>query len=367
MREFQWRTLSAVVLAIGIASGVIANFTLTPAEVDAGRRSTVLIMNMAYWGSWALLIPIAVFLAWRIRARNWPWPAALVAHALVGAFLAMTHLAVLSTANQVLVWATLGYPMTWRRFAVSITSTPRLAVEWEFTMYAALAALAYAMALQAEVRRRAVSEAQLETSLAQARLLALQRQLQPHFLFNTLHAVSSLLRRDPDAAESMIERLGRLLRTTLRDSAANEVTLAQDLAALEDYLAIESVQMRERLNVTFAIDAVALEASVPVLLLQPLVENSVRHGLQPRARGGSVHVSARRIGEDLCLQVRDDGIGLTPREPHSAGVGLANTRGRLEQLYGTRQSFEIAEPSSGGVTVSVTLPFRVPTRVEATA
>ncbi|HQX80762.1 MAG TPA: hypothetical protein PKW63_03340, partial [Vicinamibacterales bacterium] len=104
MREFQWRTLSAVVLAIGIASGVIANFTLTPAEVDAGRRSTVLIMNMAYWGSWALLIPIAVFLAWRIRARNWPWPAALVAHALVGAFLAMTHLAVLSTANQVLVW-----------------------------------------------------------------------------------------------------------------------------------------------------------------------------------------------------------------------------------------------------------------------
>jgi len=127
-------------------------------------------------------------------------------------------------------------------------------------MYAALAALAYAMALQAEVRRRAVSEAQLEASLAQARLLALQRQLQPHFLFNTLHAVSSLLRRDPDAAESMIERLGRLLRTTLRDTHANEVTLAQDLAALDDYLAIESVQMRERLTVTFAIDAEVLDA-----------------------------------------------------------------------------------------------------------
>lgn len=367
MREFQWRTLSAVVVAIGVASGVIATFTLTPAEVAAGRGSTVLVMNVVYWGSWALLIPVAMFLALRIRARTWPWPAALVAHALVGAMLAITHLAVLSVASQVLIWSTLGYPMTWRRFAFNITSTPRLAVEWEFTMYAALAAVAYAMALQAEVRRRAVSEARLETSLAQARLLALQRQLQPHFLFNTLHAVSSLLRRDPDAAESMIERLGRLLRTTLRDSGANEVTLAQDLAALDDYLAIESVQMRERLNVTFAVDAGALDASVPVLLLQPLVENSVRHGLQPRARGGSVHVSARRIGDDLCLQVCDDGIGLSAMGTQSTGVGLANTRGRLKQLYGVRQSFEIAEKSGGGVTVRVTLPFRVSSRVEVTA
>jgi two-component system LytT family sensor kinase len=333
--------------------------TLEPAAAAGGGRAYVLLKNATYWGVWAVMIPAAVSVALGIRRGRWPWPLTLGAHCVAGATFTGVHLAAISGLEVVLRFWLLHRTITWDQLITYLAGSLRFTVEWELTMYAALAAFAYATSLQAEVRKHAVAEARLQTSLAEARLQSLQRQLQPHFLFNTLHAVSSLIRRDPDTAEAMIERLGRLLRTTLRTGAASEVSVAQDLAALEDYLAIEAVQMRERLHVSFALDENVLGAAVPALLLQPLVENSVRHGLQPRERGGSIHVSARRSSGDLCLEIVDDGMGLHPQADQSTGVGLANTRSRLEQLYGSRQSFSLAAVDTGGVRVRITLPFRI--------
>lgn len=351
-------TMSIAVTGIGIASGLVANIVLLPAEARAGGRAYILLKNTAYWSLWAVMIPAAVGLALRIRRRGWPWPAAVAAHCAAAFAFAGFHLAALAVIDFLLRYSLLNRNVRWQFVANDLAAAARLTVEWELTMYAALAAFAYATALHDEVRQHAKTEAELSASLTEARLQALQRQLQPHFLFNTLHAVSALIRRDPDAAEAMIERLGRLLRTTLRSGSAAEVTVAQDLVALKDYLAIEEVQMRERLKVTFALGEDVLGAAVPALLLQPIVENSVRHGLQPRGRGGAIHVSVRRASDDLCLEVVDDGVGLSGGGPAPGGVGLANTRSRLAQLYGTRQSFSLSGIDTGGVHVRITLPFR---------
>lgn len=338
---------------------MIAAISLPPVEAEGGARWFLAVKNIAYWGIWAALIPAVVRVALLIRSQQWKLPATLGAHAVAGAACAVVHLGMLSAVDLIgRVWI-LGEPASWQAAMLDLAvSTPRLIVEWEFTMYAALAAFAYATTFEAELRRRSVSEAELKASLADARLSSLQRQLQPHFLFNTLHAVSSLIRRDPGTAEIVIERLGRLLRTTLR-TAATEGTVAEDLAALNDYLAIESVQMGGRLRVEFDIAEDVNDCAVPTLLLQPLVENSIRHGLQPRARGGSIVISARRAGDDLCVEVVDDGVGLQPAGERGSGVGLANTRSRLEQLHGTRQSFAVEPVESGGVRVTVTVPFRI--------
>jgi two-component system LytT family sensor kinase len=316
------------------------------------------LLNTAYWGTWAALIPAVAHAALLIRSQRWGLPATVGAHAAAGTACAALHLSIVSGVDLLGRAWILRQAAPWQGVLNNLAaSTPRLLVEWEFTMYAALAAFAYARAFEAELRQRSVHEAELKASLADARLSSLQRQLQPHFLFNTLHAVSSLIRRDPSTAEIVIENLGRLLRTTLRTGAA-EVSVAHDLAALKDYLAIETVQMGARLNVVFAIDPDVLGCAVPTLLLQPLVENSVRHGLQPRGRGGRIQISARRIGDDLRLEVADDGVGLQSAGTRGTGVGLANTRSRLEQLYGTRQSLIVAPIESGGVCVTVTVPFR---------
>jgi two-component system, LytTR family, sensor kinase len=354
VRDQPLRTLSFAVAAIGVVSGIITSQTMAA----DGAGWYVLLKNSAYWSAWALLIPLAVAMAMGIRQRRWPWPVALGAHGAAAALCAGLHLAAISGLDYFLRSVLFPDPVTWAQVFRSLGFSLRFTLEWEVTMYGALAAFAYATSLQADVRKHEVAEAQLSTSLAEARLQALQRQLQPHFLFNTMHAVSALIRRDPDTAEAMIERLARLLRTSLRSGTATEVTVAEDLAALKDYLAIEEVQMRERLQVSFALEDEVMGAAVPALLLQPLVENSVRHGLQPRGRGGAIHVSVKRASEDLCLEVLDDGVGLQPNASGGAGVGLANTRSRLAQLYGSRQSFSLAGVETGGVHVRITLPFR---------
>ena len=177
----------------------------------------------------------------------------------------------------------------------------RIHIEWEVTMYWAMIGLANALAYRAEAQDRAVEAAGLEGRLAHAQLQALQSQLQPHFLFNTLHAISAMVRRDADGAEVMIERLADLLRMTLKMGATSETTLRQELTYVDHYLAIEQVHMGERLVVVRDVDPDALDALVPPLLLQPLVENAIRHGLSGRATGGCLEIRVRRAGESLEL------------------------------------------------------------------
>jgi signal transduction histidine kinase len=210
-----------------------------------------------------------------------------------------------------------------------------------------------------EAARLALQASQLETRLARAQLDSLKMQLQPHFLFNTLHSVSALIHEDDEAADLMIARLSDFLRLVIEHAGEQEVALVQELEFLNRYLEIQQVRFQDRLRVSIDVDPEALDAMVPNLVLQPLVENAIRHAVEPRAGGGRVEVSARRNGDTLCLTVRDDGPGLRPGARTVPGVGISNTRARLEQLYGGRQMLEIANHTAGGALVTVRFPWRV--------
>jgi signal transduction histidine kinase len=216
-----------------------------------------------------------------------------------------------------------------------------------------------------EAARLALQASQLETRLARAQLDSLKMQLQPHFLFNTLHSVSALIHEDDEAADLMIARLSDFLRLVIEHAGAQEVALVEELEFLHRYLEIQQVRFQNRLRVSIDVAPETLDAMVPNLVLQPLVENAIRHAVESRAAGGRVEVAATREGEILRLTVRDDGPGLGPGAPVGAGLGIPNTRARLEHLYGDRQRLEIVNHPAEGVLVTITMPWR--TRTAATA
>jgi len=214
-----------------------------------------------------------------------------------------------------------------------------------------------------ETARLQAETAQLQTQLAEARLTALNAQLNPHFLFNTLHAVSSLVERDPRGVRRMIARLSELLRYTLDGGAEHEVVLAQEIAFLERYLEIMQIRFQGQLEIDVQIGDDARDALVPNLILQPLVENAVKHGVDKVSGTGKIRIVGRREVDRLVLSVSDNGPGPQKiAKLDEAGVGLANIRQRLEQLYGSAQSLTLAESPSGGTVAQIVMPFR--TRAE---
>jgi two-component system, LytTR family, sensor kinase len=212
------------------------------------------------------------------------------------------------------------------------------------------------VALHRELGRWKARAAELERRLAAAESQVLGTQLTPHFLCNSLQAVSTLLHRDPRAADAMVIALSDLLRMALRGAAAPEVPLARELALLERYVEVMRFRFGSELRVTLTAASDTRDAMVPQLLLQPLVENAIMHGFAERV--GQIRVDAERRGDMLRCTVSDDGRGLR-RGPLVEGIGLAGTRGRLRALYGERQRFELAESPTGGVRVTLTLPYRV--------
>ncbi|HEX8146731.1 MAG TPA: histidine kinase, partial [Pyrinomonadaceae bacterium] len=206
-----------------------------------------------------------------------------------------------------------------------------------------------------------VKASELRVQLAQAQLRALKMQLHPHFLFNTLNSISALLHRDAEAADQMVARLGDFLRLTLENSGDQEVTLEQEIAFLRCYLEIEIIR-HDRLSVETDIEPQTLAALVPNLILQPLVENAIRHGVSPCESPGTISISAYRAGRMLHVEVSDDGPGLQSgwRIEESGGIGLGNTVERLRRLYGPDHRFELRNVvgAGSGVTASVVIPFR---------
>ncbi|MFY1825705.1 sensor histidine kinase [Myxococcus fulvus] len=215
---------------------------------------------------------------------------------------------------------------------------------------------ALGLARRAHVRQRRAD--QLQAQLAQARLQALASQLRPHFLFNALNAVASLVHVDPDAAEKMLARLGDLLRHSLESHARQEVTLREEQAALAPYLDIEQTRFGPRLQVAWKLGPDVMEVRVPYLALQPLVENAIRHGLAPRAEPGRIEISAEREGDVLRLRVSDDGMGPPASGPsRGGGVGLSNLRARLATLYGPRAALELRPGIPRGAVVELRVPL----------
>jgi two-component system, LytTR family, sensor kinase len=209
-------------------------------------------------------------------------------------------------------------------------------------------------------RASELAQSSLKTQLAQAQLRALKMQLHPHFLFNTLHSISSLVLEDPPKANSMIARLGDFLRLTLENSNQQLVSLKEETEFLRCYLEIEQVRFGDRLTVALELEPQTLSVQVPHLILQPVVENAIQHAIAPRTARGRINVKAKRFNNLLRLEVRDNGPGITSNDGlvRTEGVGLNNVRARLHQIYGSNFRFELMNRSEGGLTVLIEIPFQ---------
>jgi two-component system LytT family sensor kinase len=229
-------------------------------------------------------------------------------------------------------------------------------------IYFGVIAAGIARAYSVRYRARREQTVKLERQLAEARLDALRRQLDPHFLFNTLNVISSLVERDPRGVRRMISRLGGLLRFSIEGAQAPEIPLRQELKLLEQYLDIMQVRFQGRLETVVEADPRTLGALVPTLILQPLVENAIKHGIERQREGGRIRIETLLRDDVLVLRVTDNGAGLTPSASNGSdttgtGVGLRNTRARLAELYGTKQSFSLSAAPQGGAVAEVSLPL----------
>jgi len=235
--------------------------------------------------------------------------------------------------------------------------TTRWSAALDALAYIALIGFAHAGVFHRRYREREQQATLLTSRLNEARLHALQAQLQPHFLFNTLNGIATLLRRDPAKAEDMLLSLSELLRIALNSSQRQEIPLHEEMDFLGRYLAIQKMRFGDRIEVVEEIQPAAMDCLVPALLLQPLVENAIRHGLEPSGQAGQLRITGSREGEWLKLSVEDNGVGLKSGN-NRTGVGLANVRERLATLHGNAHKFELAQRPAGGVAVNIELPAR---------
>jgi signal transduction histidine kinase len=311
-------------------------------------------LSLTEWYLFGLLTPLLIQLH---RGTAWlGWKLALL---LQGVGLALFALAEVALDVPVQLTMSTGWQRDWTAlqwFQMLLTA--------RFILYVLVGAIilgvCHVRAYYRKYRERELRASQLQAHLAQAELQVLKMQLHPHFLFNTLHTISALMRVDLDLAERMVARLGELLRSSLENVGQQEVPLRQELEFVQPYLEIEQARLGPRLRVRVQVAPDVYGAWVPNLVLQPLIENAIRHGINARAEGGTVAVRAWRDGELLHLEVADDGPGLVePKPAHFGhGIGLTNTRARLAQLYGDAHRFELRNTPGKGLVVALTLPYR---------
>jgi signal transduction histidine kinase len=294
--------------------------------------------------SWLLLLPLAtgtVLLAIRFPFDRRNRAQSVVVHVVACLTFAMVHLAVI-TPFRVLIAAD---PVDWDHLVRAFMVAFRLLFYLDVMTYWGIVGMYLALYYS-----------NLRTSLAEAQLAALRAQLNPHFLFNTLNAISTLaLKGDQVAVTETIGRLSGLLRAALEEHT-EEISLAREMDFLDDYIAIQRIRFADRLCVERHIASDTLDGLVPTMILQPIVENAIKHGVNAQRGVGHVDVSAVRRNGSLVIEVRDSGPGFMP-ETVRDGIGLANTRARLEQLYGARQRFEYGSAPGGGAEVRITIPF----------
>ena len=310
-----------------------------------------LVWEAGDWLLYALLTPL-VFLA----ARRFPLTRELRArHLPVHVAASIVLCAAWALGGQLLGWAVL--PGAQRPSAHELASWFFTSLPFGVAVYFAVLGVERAATFFLEARERETQAAKLSAQLAEARLGALRMQLQPHFLLNSLNAITVIVRdRDTATATRMLEHLGEMLRRVMRRDRPPEVPLGEELDFVRQYLAIEELRFSDRLRPVFRVDPALLRAAVPDFLLQPLVENALRHGLARRTGAMKLELEARREEHELVLIVRDDGSGAGIEA--RAGVGLSNTRERLATLYGERARLTLAATPEGGTEATLRLPFR---------
>jgi two-component system LytT family sensor kinase len=304
------------------------------------------------WVLVGLLAPLPLFMARRITIDRQHWRAPLAMH-LGGALL-------FSISHIVATAVYMAWP-AFRSFAGVLSKTSNAFIV-DLILYAAIAGVAHALRYYRQARERELAASQLQASLTEARLDALRGQLNPHFLFNTLNAISTLaLVGNKDQVVTTLGYLSELLRASLDDKRPQEVPLDDELELLGRYLAIQRIRHGDRLVIAIDVATDVRDALVPAMILQPLVENAITHGVARVPGQGTVGVRAWSEGDTLRLQVTDTGPGFSATSAtHNggSGIGLTNTRARLTQLYGTRQRLEMCASDTGGACVSITLPLR---------
>ena len=320
-------------------------------------------LQMPFWYGWALLAPLVGWSTRQFAPDRYPWATRAAIHFLLGIGYSIFHSTAVM-AFQHLVGFHVNTPITVAMFAdyaIFQLTTNLLA-------YGAVVGIIYATDFYRRYRERELIASQLRTQLAQAQLQALRMQLNPHFLFNAMNTIAMQVRKAANEdAVRMLAGLSDLLRYMLEDSRPTEVPLSEEMVFIERYLAIEQVRFQDRLRIEVETSPVTAQALVPTLILQPLVENAIRHGISRRAQAGRVVIRARRTDDNLILEVEDDGPGLdsdTTPVP-GTGLGLKNTRARLEQLYPENYAFELIPSPAGGTLVRLRIPFKLPARSEA--
>jgi hypothetical protein len=359
---------------VGLLSGTLSywlQYWIDPTIVTRpiGQYVWVVLYNVLAWTSWLLFIPFIWRLASWVRIRRERFVPPTLFHAVASVVLAAL-VCVITGYEQYLVmkWSGItqaaGQPLT---PAFNLKRVFLYTFEWKFLLYWGIVGVHHAVYYAHALGDRELREARLEARLVEARLDALQRQLHPHFVFNTLHAIAGVLHKNPDAAESMLVRLGDLLRAVFRSHAQQEVSLGREIELTEQYLDIQRMRFGAGLNVEVDVPAELRDTPVPVLVLQPLVENAIKHGFSGRTDGGTIVISARDAGERLEITVHDSGRGAANPSAGREGVGLSNTRARLEHLYPGRHDVRVSSPADGGFAVTLSVPLNGPAPEEELA
>ncbi len=352
-RRFRWGFVSLLFVVLGIITGLQVYY-LYDREPFGVRVWTGLKETVTFSATWLVLTPFILMLVERfplVRARlSWSLPIHLVASVVIGATNRVLLLLAMPLAAG--VWPVRYDPQRMMRDVV-------LRLDLQALLYWAVVAVYEGLSWYMKVQESQRRQAELEARLTGARLEALRMQLQPHFLFNTLHTISSMIHTDPNGADLMVVRLSEFLRMSLENSASQEAPLEEELEFIERYLEIERIRFHDRLKVLYDIPSDTLDATVPRLILQPLVENAIKHGVSKVSGPGSVRITARAGEGKLTLAVRDNGPGFENGSPSQCNrIGLRNTRERLERLYGREQQLVLRNLDKGGVEATVTIPFR---------
>ena len=361
-------TLVVLVVIVGLGSVLAVQLSLMGYMSMAEAFGTTLPM----WLPWMAFAPVTVWLAFRFPLERRCWKTSVAVH--------LVACALVIAGNQMAMRHFMARPRSggphsqmmpppentgrpphesppgWKPGGPGPLGGPAFArVLVDLLTYGILLSLCQTVAWSRRAHERELRAVTAEAALAQTRLSALRMQLNPHFLFNSLNGIATLVHTDPQAADDMIGNLSELLRLSLDTSGEQEIPLLRELEFLQRFLDIEQARFGARLHVARDIAADTLAACVPTLLLQPIVENAIRHGLERITAPGTVTLSARREGDRLFLEVSDNGVGLTTQP--AEGIGLANTRARLRALYGDAHELVILNRATGGCSVAIRIPF----------
>ncbi len=341
-----------------------------PTKPTAQETINVFVDRIVAAYIWLLLTPFIIWATEKISIKNFPFGILGSLHLFVGLFFTFVHIPIYTTyifgIHSFIPWMYSGVfekmpDITYGTYV--ITSLARVNHVYRLLYYCIIIAIHFAFDYFRKYSERELRASQLEVQLKEAQIRTLHQQLQPHFLFNTLNGISSLMYKSVDDADKMLTYLGDLLRISLERMNTQEVPLKDDIAFIERYLLIEQTRMGDRLIVRTNFRPDTLDALVPCMMAQPILENAIKHGIAPYSRQGNIIAASWREAEKLFLQIEDDGNGLNKslEESLTKGYGIKNTIERLKILYGENYSLQFSNKETGGLRVTLSIPFRMQT------